>query len=114
MVTPSLAWYSCAFRTLAVGVEVDEARRQHESGGVDQDATVGERVGQGFLRQGGDHVAADTDVPDLVEPPLGVDDAGALEDDVELPGVGLAALVGGRVAAHEEKRGKERDRSHCR
>ena len=89
-----------------MGVEVDESRRQHQAGGVDQDAAIGERVREGLLSQGCYDVAADADVPDLVETPLGVDDAGALEDDVELLRVGFAAPVRGGVAGEEERREK--------
>ena len=34
-------------RALAVGVEVHEARRQYQSGSVDQDASVDEGLGEG-------------------------------------------------------------------
>ena len=68
-----------AGKILAVLVQVDEAGRDDEAGGVD-DAASAERGGG----DAGDFAVANADVADGVEAGFGVDDAAAFEDDIVL------------------------------
>ena len=64
-------------RILAVRVEVDEARRDHEARGVEHG-----RAPQRLLRNGRDAAARNPDVADRVETGLGVHDPASLKDDL--------------------------------
>ena len=83
---------------LAVGVEVDEARRNDEAGRVDYDLAL-----QRLFGDRRDLRAADADVAGCVEARFGVDDAAAREDHV------VPVLRSGRDGGEQGQRNGHRD-----